>query len=251
MIFSLEGRTALVTGGGTGIGVAVARAFLEFGARVYISGRRLEPLEETAGALAEKWPGKIAALQCDNQKIEDIEKTIDSIAAAGAGLQILVNNAGIQHRGPVAEMPETQIAQMFDINVMGMLRMSRKALPLLREKGGKIINMSSFVAEVARPEVAGYAATKGAMRQLTMSMAQEWARWNIQVNAIMPGTIVTGFNPKQLDESWRKEAVKRVPAGRLGVAEDIAGTAVYLASQASDYVTGVSIAVDGGILTGA
>ena len=251
MMFSLEGKTALVTGGGTGIGLAVVKAYLEFGAFVYISGRRPGPLEKTVEELSARYPDRIAGFTCDNQKKEDIEALARRVTEAGRGLDVLVNNAGVQYLGSLEEMPEEQIDAMFRTNVQGMLRMSLALLPLLKVKGGKVINMSSFVAEISRAGVVGYSATKGAMRQFTKGMAIEWAPYNIQVNAIMPGTIVTGFNPNQLAPAWRAQAVKRVPAGRLGAAEDCAGTAVFLASSASDYVTGVSIAVDGGILAGA
>ena len=248
MMFSLKGKTALVTGGGTGIGLAVTKAFLEAGAFVYISGRRPEPLEQTVAELSASHPGLICGYTCDNKKKEDIEKLADFITQAGRGLDILVNNAGVQYVESLEDMPEEHMNDMFLTNVYGMMRMSLAMLPLLKAKGGKIINMSSFVAEISRAGVVGYSATKGALRQFTKGMAIEWAPYNIQVNAIMPGTIITGFNPNQLDPAWRAQAVKRVPAGRLGTPEDCAGAAVFLASSASDYVTGESIAVDGGIL---
>lgn len=251
MMFSLKGKTALVTGGGTGIGLAVTKAFLEAGAFVYISGRRAEPLEKTVAELSASYPGLLCGHTCDNKKKEDIEKLAAFITQAGRGLDILVNNAGVQYVESLESMPEEHLDDMFLTNVYGMVRMSRAMLPLLKAKGGKIINMSSFVAEISRAGVVAYSATKGAMRQFTKGMAIEWAPYNIQVNAIMPGTIITGFNPNQLDPAWRAQAVKRVPAGRLGTPEDCAGAAVFLASPASDYVTGESIAVDGGILASA
>ena len=251
MMFSLKGKTALVTGGGTGIGLAVTKAFLEAGAFVYISGRRPDPLEKTVSELSASHPGLICGHTCDNKKKEDIEKLAAFITQAGRGLDILVNNAGVQYVESLEDMPEEHMNDMFLTNVYGMMRMSLAMLPLLKAKGGKIINMSSFVAEISRAGVVGYSATKGALRQFTKGMAIEWAPYNIQVNAIMPGTIITGFNPNQLDPAWRAQAVKRVPAGRLGTPEDCAGAAVFLASSASDYVTGESIAVDGGILASA
>ena len=251
MLFSLKGKTALVTGGGTGIGRAVTRAFLEAGAFVYISGRRPEPLEKAVAELSASHPGLLCGHTCDNRKKEDIEELADFIKQAGRGLDILVNNAGILYTERLESMPEEHIHDMFLTNVYGMMRMSLAMLPLLKEKGGKIINMSSFVSEIARAGLVGYSATKGALRQFTKGMAIEWAPYNIQVNAIMPGTIVTGFNPNQLDPDWRAQAVKYVPAGRLGTPEDCAGAAVFLASSASDYITGEALAVDGGILAGA
>lgn len=251
MMFSLKGKTALVTGGGTGIGLAVTKAFLEADAFVYISGRRSGPLDKTVAELSAAYPGLVCGHTCDNQKKENIDALASYVTQAGRGLDILVNNAGVQYVESLESMPEEHMTDMFLTNVYGMLRMSLAMLPLLKAKGGKIINMSSFVAEISRAGVVGYSATKGALRQFTKGMAIEWAPYNIQVNAIMPGTIITGFNPNQLDPAWRAQAVKRVPAGRLGTPEDCAGAAVFLASSASDYVTGESIAVDGGILASA
>ena len=167
------------------------------------------------------------------------------------GLDILVNNHAVQFiQRSILDISQEQLSLVFQNNVYSFFYLIQAALPHLHRRS-TIIKTTSVTAYQGNKGLIDYSATKGAMRQFTKGMAIEWAPYNIQVNAIMPGTIVTGFNPNQLDPAWRAQAVKRVPAGRLGAAEDCAGTAVFLASSASDYVTGVSIAVDGGILAGA
>ena len=244
MMFSLKGKTALVTGGGTGIGLAIVKTFLEAGAFVYISGRRSEPLNKTVEELSVLYPGFISGYPCDNQKKENIESLAAYITQAGRGLDILVNNAGVQYIEKLEHMPEKHILNMFNTNVYGMLNMSLAMLPLLKIKGGKIVNMSSFVAEISRSGVVAYSATKGAIRQFTKGMAIEWAPYNIQVNAIACGVIDTAMN-NCFSMEEKSALTDEIPAGRFGTPEEVASLILQLITSPS-YLTGQIIGLDGG-----
>jgi len=245
----LQGKTALVTGGSRGIGRAIAQALYAEGARVYINSRSQADLEKTAAEMDTRKDGGVIPLAFDVADSAASRTAVQSLAGTGHGLQILVNCAGVNLRGPIESLPEETWDTVMNINLKSMFIIGQAALPMLKEQGGKVINIASLMAEVARPTVAAYTASKGGVRQLTKAMAIEWAQYNIQVNGITPGYIATEMNlPLQADKAFNDFIINRTPARRWGDPKDIAATAVFLASSGSDFITGQIIAVDGGIL---
>lgn len=248
-MFSLNGKTALVTGAGRGIGLAIADALAQQGADVFLSDINAEVVEKAAAEVASRHPGvNVRSLLFDVTDKEQIKEAMRSVAEAG-GLQILVNNAGINLREPVAEMSDEVWQRMLDTNLTSVFRVSRAAYPLLRERGGKVINLCSLMSEIARPTVSPYASTKGAVRQFTRALATEWAADNIQVNGIAPGFIATDMNiPLMEDEELNGYIMRHTPAKRWGKPSEVASVAAFLASPASDFVTGQIIFIDGGFI---
>ncbi|HJD96087.1 SDR family NAD(P)-dependent oxidoreductase [Mailhella massiliensis] len=251
MLFRLDGKTALITGGGSGIGFAIAKAMLQQGASVIIASRNTGRLAAAAEKLESVAPGKVTFAPLDLKNDASIRELAAFLEKRGPGLDILVNNSAVLHLAPLEESNASMFEDIFRTNVAGMLKLTLALLPLLKAGGGgKIINVGSYVEEIVRPNVALYAAAKGAIRQLTKSMAVEWARYNIQANLLSPGIIATEFtaNTMQKDPKWKEFCERRIPLGRWGRAEDIGGCAVFLASREADYMTGAQLAVDGGIL---
>ncbi|MEX0784110.1 MAG: SDR family oxidoreductase [Dehalococcoidia bacterium] len=242
--FSLEGRTAIVTGGSRGIGHAIARAFIDHGARVIVTARSEGPLREAAGALGIN----AIALPCDNAEPLAITAMVEA-AWAIAPIDILVNNAGISpYYRRVEHVSVEEWDQVVDVNLRGTYFASVEVGKRMMEAGrpGSIINVSS-VAGIAPLERLGvYGATKAGIHQFTKVMALEWAERNIRVNAIAPGWTETDFTGELFSSRHGESLRGDIPMGRLAAAADIAGAAVYLASDASSYVTGTVMVVDGG-----
>ncbi|MDL2314016.1 glucose 1-dehydrogenase [Desulfovibrio sp. OttesenSCG-928-C14] len=249
-LFSLAGKTALITGGAQGIGLCIARAFLDSGASVILADLNAEKLAETEKALLAQAPGRVAVRVCDICNQESVEQLKLFVEEKFPNLSILVNNAGIFKIATLEESSVEDMVELFNVNVFGMYRLSKTLLPVLKaNKGGRIINLSSYVSEIARSGIGAYVASKGAVRQLTKAMAVEWAQYNIQVNAVAPGTIATAMTAKQRSNpEWQKMIERRVPMQRSGEPEEIAACVVFLAMDAAKYMTGVNLAVDGGIL---
>jgi len=249
-IFSLAGRTSLITGASRGIGFATARALASAGARVVLNGR-------DAGALA------VAAttLRAQGYAIETAAFDVTDAQAAKAGVEaveqeigaidILVNNAGIQRRGALETFKDEDWRALMSTNVDSVYYMSKAvALGMIARGRGKIINIGSVQCELARPGIAPYTATKGAVRNLTRGMCADWAPHGLQINAIAPGYFDTPLNKALVDDpEFSAWICKRTPAGRWGKLEDLAGIAIFLASSASDFVNGQVIHVDGGIVS--
>ena len=245
----LQGKTALVTGGSRGIGRAIAQALYDEGARVYINSRSQTDLEKTAAEMDTRKNGGVIPLAFDVADSAASREAVQGLAKTGHGLQVLVNCAGVNLRGPLESLPEETWDAVMNINLKSMFIIGQAAFPMLKEHGGKVINIASLMAEVARPTVGAYTASKGGVRQLTKAMAIEWAQYNIQVNGITPGYIATEMNlPLQADKAFNDFIINRTPARRWGDPKDIAATAVFLASPGADFITGQIIAVDGGIL---
>ena len=244
-LFDLSGRLALVTGSSQGIGLALARGLADAGARVVLNGRdamRLRAVADTLdGALAMAFDvTDPAAVAAGVARIEDEIGPID----------ILVNNAGIQRRAPLDEFALDTWHELMRTNLDSVFyvgqAVARKMIPRGR---GKIINIASLQSEAARPGIAPYTASKGAVKNLTKGMCGDWARHGLQVNAIGPGYFATPLNQALIDnpefDGWLK---RRTPAGRWGRVEELQGAAVFLASDASSFVNGQIIYVDGGVL---
>ena len=246
----LENKIALITGAGTGIGRAIALAVAREGAQLALAGRRTEPLE----LVAEEAGGSPLVLAADVSKQGDIDRVLAETTTRLGGLNVLVNNAGILHIGTAEQITEEQWDETFGINVRGLWMLSRSALPHMRKSGGgSIINVASVLGINGARNRAAYAASKGATILLTKCMAIDHGHENIRVNAICPSFVETDLTAEVMRRAADPEAVRRErvsvhPAGRLGQPEDMAGMAVYLASDESAWVTGAALAVDGGYL---
>lgn len=245
--FDLTGRRALVTGANTGIGQAIAVALAEAGADIALAGRSAP--DETLALI--RAAGRTAVdLRADLSSIVPVKALIDDAAEALGGLDILVNNAGIIRRNDLADFTESDWDAVVDTNLKTLFFLSQAAARLMTAQGaGKIINIASLLSFQGGIRVPSYTAAKSGVAGLTKAMANELAPAGVQVNAIAPGYIATNNTAAlQADETRNRQIMERIPAGRWGSPADIAGAAVFLASGASDYVTGHILAVDGGWL---
>jgi len=246
----LQGKTAVITGAGTGIGRAITLAFAREGAKLVLVGRRKDPLE----AVAREAGSEALVLAGDVSRKEHIDRVLTDAAAHFGALHVLVNNAGILHIGTAEQISEAQWDETFDTNVRGLWLLSRSILPYLRKVGGgSIINVASVLGINGARNRASYAASKGAVILLTKCMAIDHGHENIRVNAICPAFVETDLTAEVIrkapdPEAVRRERVAAYPIGRLGQPGDIAGMAVYLASDESPWMTGAALAVDGGYL---
>ena len=248
-LFSLAGRTALVTGAGRGIGFALATALAGAGARVVINGRSRPPLESAAAELR-KHGGEVHVATFDVTNAADVNAGIAAIEANVAPLDILVNNAGIQRRAPLEKFSDADWRELMATNVDSVYYVSKAVAPSMIARGrGKIINVGSVQCELARPGIAPYTASKGAVKNLTKGMCADWARHGLQINALAPGYFATPLTKALMDDPVFDEWLrKRTPAGRWGKLEDLHGAVVFLASSASDFVNGQTLFVDGGMV---
>jgi gluconate 5-dehydrogenase len=245
--FDLSGRRALVTGGGQGIGLALARALAEAGAVVVLNGRTAAKLEAAAAALAtEGHRAEIAPFDVTDP--DSVAAGVAEVLSRG-DLDILVNNAGIQRRTPLQDFPEETWRELMRTNLDAVFYVAKHVARHMIGRGrGKIINIGSVQSELGRPGIAPYAASKGAVRMLTRGMCADWARLGLQVNAIAPGYFATEMNRALVEDAAFSDWVgKRTPAGRWGNVEELGGAAVFLASDASSFVNGQVLFVDGGM----
>jgi len=248
-VLSLEGRTAVVIGGTSGIGLALSLGLAEAGADVVASARRVEQVQETAmkiEALGRRTL-RLTSDVCDRASLETLcAQTLDAFGE----VDILVNCAGKIKRAPTLTLPEEQWQDILDTNLTGTLRACQVfGKPMLERGYGRIINIASLNTFVSLNEVAAYAASKAGVAALTRSLAVEWSRHGVLVNAIAPGVFRTALNAELLDSTPRgQELLMRTPMGRFGRTEEVVGAAVFLASEASSFVAGQTIAVDGGFL---
>ena len=246
----LQGKVAIVTGAGTGIGRACALAMAAEGASLALVGRRREKIDQ----LAKELGGTTLPVVADVSKKMDIENLISATVSKFGSVNVLLNNAGILHPGTVEQITEEQWDQTFNVNVRGLWLLSRAVLPHMRKTGGgSIINIASVLGINGARNRASYAASKGAVVLLTKCMAIDHGHENIRVNAICPSFVETDLTAAVLSQVADPQAVRREriaihPLGRLGKPEDIAGLAVYLAGDESSWVTGAVFPVDGGYL---
>ncbi len=254
-LFSLKGKTAVVTGGGRGIGRFIATGLAEAGANIVIASRKFEKLEKAASEIASLGV-KCTPVKCDMGNRDDILNLVKSAVKEFGAIDILVNNAGVTWGAPTLDFPLEQWDKIFGVNVRGVWIISQEAAKVMKEKGGgKIINISSIMAfrgsvEEAHPAVP-YNSSKAAINLLTMNLAVKLARYKINVNAIAPGffhTDMMGYLDKPEMKPLRDAMLMQIPIPKMGEEDDVKGLAVFLASKASDYVTGAIIPVDGGML---
>jgi gluconate 5-dehydrogenase len=249
-LFDLSGKTALVTGSSDGLGLAMARGLAAAGAGVVLNGRDEKKLLAAAKSFADAGH-EVKAHAFDVADEKAVLAAFEHFDAAGVDIDILVNNAGIQFRKPMLDLKTEEWRRVVETHLTGAFQVGREAARrmIARGRGGKIINIGSLASEVARATIAPYTAAKGGVKMLTRVMAAEWAKHDIQANAIGPGYIATEMNRALLDDPKFDAWVKgRTPSGRWGKPDDLIGVTVFLASPASDYVNGQIIYVDGGLL---
>ena len=247
-LFDLTGRVAVVVGGTTGIGRALALGLADAGADVVATGRRQHVVEDVSAAIEAR--GRRTLRQpVDVGATSSLRHLRDAVLSAFSKVDIVVVAAGVTKRVRSVEMDEADWNQIIDTNLTGMFRTYQVfAEPMIAAKSGRLIGVASIASLVGLHEVAAYTASKAAVAGLTRALAVEWARYGINVNAIVPGVYETDLNRELLKGPRGQEFLVRTPMGRFGRVEELAGAAVYLASNASSFVTGQLIAVDGGLL---
>jgi gluconate 5-dehydrogenase len=249
-MFDLTTKTALITGSSSGLGLAIARGLAQAGAAIVLNGRDAARVEVAAKSLADTGT-KVSASVFDVADDAAVAAAFQRFDAEGVAIDILFNNAGVQLRKPMLELTTLEWRGVLETNLTGAFQVGREAARrmIARGRGGKIVNIGSLTSEVARATVAPYTAAKGGIKMLTRSMAAEWARYDIQANAIGPGYIVTDMNKALVDDPEFDAWVRgRTPSGRWGTPDDLIGAAVFLAAPASAYVNGQMLFVDGGML---
>lgn len=242
----LEGKVAVVTGGNSGIGLATAKRFQEEGARVAISGRSKQTLDEAVKTIG----NGVVAVQADVAKLTDVDKLYAEVSKKLGKIDILFVNAGVAKFAPLADTPEALYDEQFDINIKGAYFTIQKALPFLNE-GASIVLNTSVADSKGTAGMSAYSATKAALRSLARTAASELVERGIRVNTVAPGPIVTPIFgrtglPKDVVEDFAKDVVSRVPMKRFGQPEEVAAAVAFLASSDASYITGVELNVDGG-----
>lgn len=247
-MFDLTGRVAVVTGGGGALGGSMAQALVEAGASVVI----LDYMAEAAQRAAESLPGDASALQVDVTNAEQVRQVMRQAAEWKGRLDILVNAAGTHKIIETDKLAPEDWNRVIGVNLTGSFFCAQAAAPIMRDQGGgKIINIGSVMSRVGMPKRVAYASSKGGVVLLTRSLAQDWGPWKINVNAIAPGFFRTAMNEQLFqDQAWVDHLVGRIALGRVGQPQDLHGALIFLASPASDYVTGHVLFVDGGFTSG-
>jgi gluconate 5-dehydrogenase len=248
-MFSLARKTALITGSSRGLGLTIARGLGKAGAKIILNGRNKESLIQAQkicmkNGIATNY--SVFDVFDENQVRDEINR----IEKESGGIDILVNNAGIHKRKLLVEMTLEEWKSVLDVNLTGAFIAAREVVKgMIERKSGKIINICSLMSEVGRETTGNYTASKGGLKMLTKAMAVEWAKYNIQVNGIGPGYFLTELTkPLAENPEFNSWLTKRTPAGRWGDPQELIGTAVFLASEASDFINGQIIYVDGGFL---
>lgn len=243
-LFSLAGRRALITGSSQGIGLALARGLQDAGAEIVLNGRDTAKLSAAADQI-----GAAHQLAFDATDHDAVRRAIDGFEDSHGAIDILINNAGMQHRTNLEDFPASAFEQLLQTNIASVFHVGQAvARHMIGRGAGKVINIASVQTALARPGIAPYTATKGAVANLTKGMATDWARHGLQCNAIAPGYFDTPLNAALVaDPEFSAWLEKRTPAGRWGNVEELVGAAVFLSSEASSFVNGHTLFVDGGI----
>lgn len=246
-LFDLTGRVALVTGASRGFGRSIAGALAGAGSDLVLTSRTLKDVEAVAAELASTGR-KILPLQADVTQVEEVEEAVRRAVATLGRIDVLINNAGINIRKPALELTETDWDQTLDTNVKGCFRVAKAVgRHMVARQKGCIVNIASMLASVTLPERAAYASSKGGLVQMTRTLAVEWAPYNVRVNAICPGPFLTDLNKVILDDPEKvRFFMDRMPMKRFGKPEELHGAAIFLASEASSFITGTTIYIDGG-----
>jgi NAD(P)-dependent dehydrogenase (short-subunit alcohol dehydrogenase family) len=245
---TFSGKVALVTGGTSGIGKTTAIEFARAGAKVVLTGRREK---EGAQVVAEikKLGGEAAFVRADVAKDADVKRMVDFTVEKFGPLDIAFNNAGVEWKGPLDQATEAEYRRIFDVNVWGVLNSMRHEIPvMLKNGGGAIVNTSSVAGHVGLGQVSVYIASKHAVEGLTKSVALEFAKQNICVNAIAPGVIATEMWDRFAGDELRDQVASIIPVARIGASEEIAAAVLYLCSDNAKFTTGTSLVVDGGFI---
>jgi len=252
-IFRLDGKKALVTGGSRGLGLAIAKGLARHGAEVAIAARDERQLQEASQQITEAGGKRAWTFSFDLHQLEAAGEFFDEVLAATNGVDILVNCAGTTRRAPAEDLTIDDWNEVIQVNLSAAFAVSQ---PFCRHRkqsggGGKIINMGSLMCRAGRPTTVAYTASKGGLLLLTRTLAVEWAKYNINVNAIGPGYFDTELTkPLVENKEFNRWVLSKTPMGRWGRPADLIGTAVFLASSASDFITGQIIYIDGGWLAG-
>ncbi len=251
--FNFKGKSVLITGAAGGIGLECTKAFLQNGATVYMADRNEASLSEAAEELKKEFDGRIITIVCDITDKKAVGSITSVIKENTGSLDILVNNAGISHSAYSIHEKEEDWSRVIDINLTSQFFLAQTVANefFIPQKKGKIINMCSLGGIMGIPTAVAYSASKGGVLQMTKSLACEWARFGIQVNAVSPGFVDTPLIAENTaDERWMSYMNMRTPMRRLANPDDIAGSVLFLASHLSDFITGTSIVIDGGFSSG-
>lgn len=238
----LAGKTAVITGGNSGIGLSIARRFAQEGAYVFVAGRRQAQLEEAVASIGDS----AEAVQCDVTRIEEIDRLFDTVKARSRSVDILVASSGIGEYSTLETTTETHFDKLFDVNVRGVVFTVQRALQHMSE-GGSIVLVGSIAGSVGNPGYGTYSATKAAVRSYARTWSKELAPRQIRVNAVSPGPTDTPMFDNVSDDV-RRGLVGMIPMGRMGLPEEVAASALFLASADSSFVTGTELLVDGGMI---
>ncbi|MBI3959099.1 MAG: glucose 1-dehydrogenase [Chloroflexi bacterium] len=246
--FNLTGRVALVTGGNRGLGRQMALALAEAGADVALTSRDQARADEAAASIAQATGHTVRGYACDVSSATETLAVVQRAIAELGGLHILVNNAGINIRGPIDELTPEEFRQVLETNVVGVWNVCRAAAGhLKKQRYGRVINIGSTLSVIALTDRTPYTSSKGAVLQMSRALALEWAPYRITVNTMLPGPFATEMNtPLKEDPEKYKESIAKIPLGRWGEVEEIGGLAVFLASDAASFVTGAGVTIDGG-----
>lgn len=253
MIFDFDGKTALITGGASGIGRAISMVFAASGARVHILDVDEANLDETYSEISATG-GKLSGHKCNVAKQEEVERLVDLIQSSSP-IDILINNAGIAHIGNVEQTSEADLDRLYQVNIKGVYNCIHACIPAMKEHGGVILNMASVAATVGIADRFAYSMTKGAVLTMTYSVAKDYVKYGIRCNSISPGRVHTPFVDGYLDKHYPdnkaemfEKLSKTQPIGRMGTPHEIANLALYLCSDDASFITGTDFPIDGGYI---
>ncbi len=243
--FRIDGKVAIVTGGSRGLGKVMAQALAEAGASVVVTARTLDSAESAAREIP---GGKAIGVACDVTKADDVDALVARTLSEFGRVDILVNNAGINIRGPIETLKEDDWDAVIDTNLKGPWLCCRAVAPHFKKQGsGRVINLSSMLGEISIPDRTPYASSKGGLTLMTKTLALEWAKFGVTVNALCPGPFLTEINTALIkDPALNAAFVSKIPLGRWGDPQELGAVAVFLASDASSFMTGATLFIDGG-----